>query len=164
MRLRLRCALLSATVIAVTIAPSIFLLSSSPLSDWQKNIRPRGGQQNGVRVVGYNRQDRYRSNSTKYNASLDLMPKQLRKLASGLPVAITAAEFRKRPGLKTGNPLIDTYGENDVLLSGEQGRGVTFVDKDKEAAAALQREFNVNVKASDVIPLNRMVPDSRLDG
>ena len=92
------------------------------------------------------------------------MPKQLRKLASGLPVAITAAEFRKRPGLKTGNPLIDTYGENDVLLSGEQGRGVTFVDKDKEAAAALQREFNVNVKASDVIPLNRMVPDSRLDG
>nr|KAG5702866.1 hypothetical protein BaRGS_019085 [Batillaria attramentaria] len=79
-------------------------------------------------------------------------------------VKVTAEEFRSMPRVKTGNPLIDTYGDNDALLSGEKGRGVTFVDKEKEAAAALQKEFNINVMASDIIPLNRMVPDSRLEG
>nr|KAG5702865.1 hypothetical protein BaRGS_019084 [Batillaria attramentaria] len=77
---------------------------------------------------------------------------------------MTAEEFRSSPTSKTGNPLIDTYGENDMLLAGEKGRGVTFVDKEKEEAASLQELFHVNVMASDVIPLNRMVPDSRLEG
>jgi hypothetical protein len=99
-----------------------------------------------------------------HHAQLDLMPQNLRFLASGLPVKITAEEFRSDPEIKTGNPLIDTYGQNDDLLSGEKGRGITFVDKEKLTADKLMAEFNVNVRASDLIPLNRMVPDSRLAG
>ncbi|KAK7491384.1 hypothetical protein BaRGS_00017362 [Batillaria attramentaria] len=101
---------------------------------------------------------------SKYRAQLHLMPKCLRETKSALPVTMTAEEFRSSPTSKTGNPLIDTYGENDMLLAGEKGRGVTFVDKEKEEAASLQELFHVNVMASDVIPLNRMVPDSRLEG
>lgn len=111
------------------------------------------------------RQHRYLKNDNgSHRAPLDLMPMLLRQMASGLPVTVTAEQFRKDPTLKTGNPLIDTYGDNDDLLSGENGRGVTFVNKEKDSANSLMLEFNVNVMASDVIPLNRMVPDSRLDG
>ena len=106
----------------------------------------------------------HRNRTAKHAAHLDLMPRRLRELPPGLPVTITAEEFRKQPRLKTGNPLVDTYGENDPLLSGELGKGVVFGSRDKEAAAALTEEFKVNVMSSDVIPLNRMVPDSRLFG
>ena len=108
--------------------------------------------------------ERLYRNRTKYATPLDLMPKRLRELSSGLPVTITADEFRKQPSLKTGNPLVDTYGENDPLLCGERGKGVVWGDKERDAAAALTQEFKVNVMSSDVIPLNRMIPDSQLDG
>ena len=102
---------------------------------------------------------------TTYRAPLDLMPEALRQLAIGLPVTSSAEEFRNQPNLKTGNPLIDTYAENDPSQPGEMGRGFTFVSKEEsDAAATLQNEYIVNVLASDVIPLNRMVPDARMKG
>ena len=164
MHLRIRYTLLAVAALAVTsILLTVYVQSSIPTLTLQDLIL-WGGHRNGDSGVGHNRQGRYHSNNTKHNAPLDLMPQRLRELALGLPVVITATEFRQQPGLKTGNPLIDTYGDNDVFLSGEKGRGVTFVDKDRDAAMALQREFSVNVMASDLIPLNRMVPDARLDG
>lgn len=79
----------------------------------------------------------------------------------GVHVTITAEEYRKDPNLRTGNPLIDEYGENDLTKTGEMGRGVTFVGKEKAEAAKKLQVYNINVMASDLIPLNRLVPDSR---
>lgn len=76
-------------------------------------------------------------------------------------VTITAEEYRRDPNLPTGNPLIDDYGKNDLTKTGEMGRGVTFVGKEKAAAAKKLQVYNINVMASDLIPLNRLVPDSR---
>ncbi|XP_061164827.1 polypeptide N-acetylgalactosaminyltransferase 13-like [Saccostrea echinata] len=83
------------------------------------------------------------------------------KVSKGVIVTITAEEYRQNPNLKTGNPLIDDYGENDLTKTGEMGRGVTFVGKEKAAAAKRMQLYNINVMASDLIPLNRLVPDSR---
>lgn len=79
----------------------------------------------------------------------------------GVQVTITADEYRKDPNLRTGNPLIDEYGENDLTKTGEMGRGVTFVGKEKAEATKKLQVYNINVMASDLIPLNRLVPDSR---
>jgi hypothetical protein len=76
-------------------------------------------------------------------------------------VTITAEEYRRDPKLKTGNPLIDDYGKNDLTKTGEMGRGVTFAGKEKAEAARKTQLYNINVMASDLIPLNRLVPDSR---
>ena len=101
------------------------------------------------------------STATK-NPLVDLMPLRLREMASGLPVTITAEEFRSSPKVLTGNPLIDTYGEGEGMLAGEMGRGVVFAGAERDAAEALLKDLNLNVLASDVIPLNRRVPDSRI--
>lgn len=76
-------------------------------------------------------------------------------------MTITADEYRKDPNLRTGNPLIDEYGENDLTKTGEMGRGVTFVGKEKAEATKKLQVYNINVMASDLIPLNRLIPDSR---
>ncbi|XP_041367912.1 inactive polypeptide N-acetylgalactosaminyltransferase-like protein 5 [Gigantopelta aegis] len=60
-----------------------------------------------------------------------------------------------------GNPLISEYGRNDARLAGELGRGVVLVSEEKTKAEWAMREYRVNVFASDIIPLNRLVPDSR---
>ncbi|XP_050401932.1 inactive polypeptide N-acetylgalactosaminyltransferase-like protein 5 [Patella vulgata] len=57
--------------------------------------------------------------------------------------------------------LIVSYGKNDLRLAGELGRGVIFVSEEKAKADAAMEKYRVNVYASDLIPLNRMVPDSR---
>ncbi|XP_041375866.1 inactive polypeptide N-acetylgalactosaminyltransferase-like protein 5 [Gigantopelta aegis] len=76
-------------------------------------------------------------------------------------ITMTADEFRKNPGMKTGNPLIDDYGKNDMTLKGENGSKVVFPkDKMADVKASLARH-RLNVLASDAIPLNRIVPDSR---
>ncbi|KAL4228077.1 hypothetical protein ACF0H5_013512 [Mactra antiquata] len=81
-----------------------------------------------------------------------------------LPVAITWSEYRANPQLLCGNPLIDTYGTNDPSKMGENGSGIILVGSEKEKATMLISEYNVNVYASDRIPLNRMVPDARFPG
>ncbi|XP_029646622.2 polypeptide N-acetylgalactosaminyltransferase 13-like [Octopus sinensis] len=70
----------------------------------------------------------------------------------------------KKLSLKTdnsGNPLIYNYGKNNLSLKGENGSGVILKPKEEEKAKILSEEYNVNVYISDLIPLNRMVPDSR---
>jgi hypothetical protein len=79
-------------------------------------------------------------------------------------VLLTAKQFRSIPNAKTGNPLIDDYGRNDRRRNGEVGRGVTFVGPEKIKVAQVIETFHLNVYASDLIPLNRMVPDSRPQG
>ncbi|XP_076442850.1 polypeptide N-acetylgalactosaminyltransferase 13-like [Babylonia areolata] len=170
MRLAARCILLALTAIVIVVNLLLFLHTTTPTTTtsttslWQKLPERGGGGGDGRLSEDHLRNRLYRNVSSKFRAQLDLMPKALRELSAGLPVTINAEEFRANPWVKTGNPLIDTYGGNDPLLSGEMGRGVTFVGKEKRAAEQLLTEFNLNVMASDVIPLNRVVPDSRLDG
>ncbi|XP_048733058.2 polypeptide N-acetylgalactosaminyltransferase 1-like [Ostrea edulis] len=87
--------------------------------------------------------------------------KDTSKATKGVTVTLTADEYRRDPKLKTGNPLIDDYGKNDLTKTGEMGRGVTFTGKEKAEAAKKTQMYNINVMASDLIPLNRLVPDSR---
>ena len=79
-------------------------------------------------------------------------------------IAKSWAKYRNNPNFKTGNPLIDDYGKNDPTKTGENGRGVTFVGEEKKKSDELMKKYNLNVFASDVIPLNRKVPDSRFKG
>ena len=79
-------------------------------------------------------------------------------------IARTWDEYVKNPISITGNPLIDDYGKNDATKTGENGRGVTFAGKEKGKSDSLLKIYNLNVFASDVIPLNRKVPDSRFEG
>lgn len=163
MRLRIRYTFFLLSVGTITFVHfALFLNSSQSAFDLDKCIN---GRREVVDVSTRRKSPLYilNSNST-FGAPLDLMPFLLSKLASAFPVTITADEFRKNEKTQTGNPLIDTYGENDPTLSGERGRGITFVGEEKDEADALKLKFNLNVLASDLIPLNRMVPDSRLDG
>lgn len=77
-------------------------------------------------------------------------------------VVLTDSEFRADARIKTGNPLIDEYGMNDVSRSGENGRGVIFSAKERGRTKTILAKYNLNTLASDLIPLNRKVPDSRL--
>lgn len=76
-------------------------------------------------------------------------------------ITISAEEFRKYSYIKTGNVLIDNYGSNNNMHNGENGRGVTFVGEEKKKVKELLKKHRINVLASDIIPLNRLVPDSR---
>ncbi|CAL1527728.1 unnamed protein product, partial [Lymnaea stagnalis] len=77
-------------------------------------------------------------------------------------VGITVEEFRA--GAKTGNPLIDNYGHSNRSERGEMGRRVILTPEEEERAKDAMEKFNVNTLASDAVPLNRMVPDSRIRG
>ena len=77
-------------------------------------------------------------------------------------VEVSAEEFRQ--GAKTGNSLIDDYGENDIRFAGEQGRGVVLTVNMKKQMDLIMETYRLNTLASDGIPLNRLVPDSRIDG
>ncbi|KAH3690621.1 hypothetical protein DPMN_191308 [Dreissena polymorpha] len=77
---------------------------------------------------------------------------------------LTWSEYQKNSSAKTGNVLIDKYGKNDLNRPGENGTGVHLVGKENERANQLVEKLNINVLASDKIPLNRMVPDSRFNG
>ena len=76
-------------------------------------------------------------------------------------VARSWREYRSNSNFITGNPLIDNYGQNDPTKTGENGRGVTFVGEEKKKSETLLKKYNLNVYASDMIPLNRKIPDSR---
>lgn len=65
---------------------------------------------------------------------------------------------------RTGNSLIDEYGKNNVGFSGELGRGVILTAADKAKKDLAMKEYNVNTIVTDMIPLNRLVPDSRIQG
>ena len=73
-------------------------------------------------------------------------------------------EYRNNIQSMTGNPLIDDYDKNDLSRPGENGGGVTFVGQEKNKADELLKEYRLNVYASDIIPLNRKVPDARFKG
>ncbi|XP_067665047.1 polypeptide N-acetylgalactosaminyltransferase 1-like isoform X2 [Haliotis asinina] len=62
------------------------------------------------------------------------------------------------------NTLITKYGTNDLRLAGELGRGVVLAPEEKRRAEWAMKKYRVNVYASDIIPLNRLVPDSRPTG
>ncbi|CAC5387304.1 GALNT [Mytilus coruscus] len=47
------------------------------------------------------------------------------------------------------------------MHNGENGRGVTFVGEEKKKVKELLKKHQINVLASDIIPLNRLLPDSR---
>ena len=63
-----------------------------------------------------------------------------------------------------GNPLIDDYGKNDLMAPGEMGVEMAVPQHMKANVTAVMVTHNINVLASDVIPLNRLVPDSRFPG
>lgn len=103
-----------------------------------------------------------------YNNSFD---HQSNRLASSInnvwdglkcKVVLTDSEFRANPLIKTENTLIDNYGMNDVTKAGENGRGIIFSAKEKERTKSILAKYKLNTLASDLIPLNRKVPDSRL--
>lgn len=58
----------------------------------------------------------------------------------------------------------DGVMRNNPLLTGEMGRGVVLAPEEKARGDAALRKYNVNVLASDLISLNRQVPDSRPKG
>ncbi|KAK3607871.1 hypothetical protein CHS0354_038301 [Potamilus streckersoni] len=70
-------------------------------------------------------------------------------------------EYQNNLSLITGNPLIDDYGKSNVTKTGELGQGISFVGEEKNIAERLMKHYHINVYASDLIPLNRIVPDSR---
>lgn len=74
---------------------------------------------------------------------------------------VNTEKYRKNADLKLGNPLIDNYGKNDPSAIGENGRGVAFESDDMEKVRTVLEKHRVNTLASDRIPLNRIVPDSR---
>ncbi|GFO05220.1 hypothetical protein PoB_003172500 [Plakobranchus ocellatus] len=81
----------------------------------------------------------------------------------GPRVTITLDQFRK--GHKTGNPIIDTYGlPGHELTAGGVGRGVVQTQADAAEIDAIMAEYKVNTLISDLIPLNRVIPDSRIHG
>ena len=61
----------------------------------------------------------------------------------------------------TGNLLIDEYGQNDLTFPGENGIPVPINENERQNVSDVMRKFRINVLASDKIPLNRIVPDSR---
>ncbi|KAK6179901.1 hypothetical protein SNE40_012152 [Patella caerulea] len=118
-------------------------------------------EQEGVKKLGF-----LPEGNNDYKPTLDLIPKTLSDKLEGkkIRVQISVDDFRKSESIKTGNPLIDLYGESDYMLSGEYGRGLTFVAHEKDMVEQLMNTYHVNVYASDLIPLNRHVPDSRTAG
>lgn len=146
---RMRCAfryLFCALVLILTfISIQLALLSEKNLSFVKKNLTFKFGN------------ERNEGHTTSSNKKL---------VASGkfLPVASTWQEYRSNPNSLCGNPLIDTYGHNDRTRLGENGSGIVLVGTEKEKATQLISQYNVNVYASDRIPLNRMVPDARFAG
>ncbi|KAH9524895.1 Polypeptide N-acetylgalactosaminyltransferase 3 [Bulinus truncatus] len=73
---------------------------------------------------------------------------------------VTLEEYRS--GARTGNPLIDDYGKNNLKDRGEMGKPVVLTPGEQTLAEKALSEFNVNTVASDAVPLNRLVPDSRI--
>lgn len=81
-----------------------------------------------------------------------------------ITVSITAEQFRLIPNIRTGNPLIDEYGDNDLNHLGENGRAVMSTEKEQLNISDILEKYRLNIIASDLVPLNRMVPDSRPPG
>jgi len=64
----------------------------------------------------------------------------------------------------TGNPLVEKYGVSPKNLAGEYGRGVIMTNNMREQVDKVMKVYGINTIVSDDIPLNRMVPDSRIEG
>ena len=100
------------------------------------------------------------------NGFVDYFKKDLNTTSKGKNNILTRTweEYRRNPEFTTGNALIDEYGKNDLTKTGENGRGVLFAGREKKKSEELLKEYNLNVYASDLIPLNRKIPDSRFKG
>ena len=64
----------------------------------------------------------------------------------------------------SGNPLIDDYGKNNFNAPGENGLEVQLPENMRHNLSTVMEKYRINTIASDIIPLNRMVPDSRFKG
>lgn len=87
--------------------------------------------------------------------------------SSGIqPRTISAEKFRSDPRALTGNSLIDKYGENDPQGPGEYGNPVQVTTDRRKLRLfyRLKLKFNVNTFVSDLVALNRMLPDARPKG
>ena len=60
-----------------------------------------------------------------------------------------------------GHDELQNFGRNNPRLTGEMGRGVVLPPGEKARGEEALLKYNVNVLASDLISLNRQVPDSR---
>lgn len=89
---------------------------------------------------------------------------QLLKESKSHNTVVTWEQYRRDKNARTGNPLIDDYGKNDPNNPGEGGKGVVLEGEALAEASRLIEKYNLNVYASDRIPLNRMVPDARFPG
>lgn len=59
------------------------------------------------------------------------------------------------------NELIDKYEKNNYKFAGENGRGILLAGEEKEIGDEALKLYGINTKVSDLVPLNRKVPDSR---
>lgn len=59
------------------------------------------------------------------------------------------------------NDLIDKYEKNNYKLAGENGRGILLAGEEKKIGNEALTLFGINTKVSDLVALNRKVPDSR---
>ena len=60
-----------------------------------------------------------------------------------------------------GHDELSSYGHNNPKLTGEMGRGVILPAGEKDRGEEAMKKYNLNVLASDLISLNRRIPDSR---
>ncbi|XP_076465603.1 polypeptide N-acetylgalactosaminyltransferase 13-like [Babylonia areolata] len=60
-----------------------------------------------------------------------------------------------------GHDELQSFGRNNPRLTGEMGRGVVLPPGEKGRGEEAMKKFNLNVVASDLISLNRQIPDSR---
>ena len=60
-----------------------------------------------------------------------------------------------------GHDELQNFGHNNPKLSGEMGRGVVLPPGEKVRGEEALLKYGLNVLASDLISLNRQVPDSR---
>ena len=79
-----------------------------------------------------------------------------------------ATWFQNKPGLllwgrerADEHDELQDFGRTNPRLTGEMGRGVVLPPGEKARGEEALRKYNVNVLASDLISLNRQVPDSR---
>ena len=162
-------------IIAFVVLLVIVSIKLSLFSDETINLfRSRGNFQKLLGHNGYIGIGRIsRDNSTTVfvhkpfqNDFVDYFKKDLNITSKGKNniLAQTWDEYRRNPEFITENALIDEYGKNDLTKTGENGRGVLFAGREKKKSEELLKKYNLNVYASDLIPLNRKIPDSRFKG
>ncbi|XP_041375854.1 inactive polypeptide N-acetylgalactosaminyltransferase-like protein 5 [Gigantopelta aegis] len=129
-----------------TLCACLVVLSLSSFSLWKMQIYTFSDSDKIVTA----------KNGTSANNTLQSIGPRYIIVQNGMK--LTADEFRSKAWIKTGNTLIDDYGKNNLSFKGENGVGVY---EHITGSRLLQAQYRINVLTSDLIPLNRIVPDSR---